>query len=158
MTPENDKITPEKAMEILGIKKSQYYARIKSLGLKLSRENGKAYLSNEQLESLRGFGEESSGLAVAKEPSEISLENLEEPPEPDGDELDDLMRAAQELKAQQLAMPDLVKIYLASGMSESDLPLDLQEKVRAAREAANPKKSVQAIAGNLLEIYKSRQK
>jgi len=157
MSPENDKITPEKAMEILGIKKSQYYARVKNLGLKLNRENGKAYLSPEQLESLRGFGEESSSLAVAQESAEISLENLEEPPEPDGDELDDLMRAAQELKAQQLAMPDLVKIYLASGMSEADLPPDLQEKVRAAREAANPKKSVQTIASGLLKIYKSRQ-
>ena len=158
MTPENDRITPEKAMELLGIKKSQYYARIKKLDLKLKRDNGKAYLDEKQIAELRSIGEESSSLAVAEEVEIISLENLPEMAEPEGDELDDIMRSAQELKAQQLVMPDLVKIYLASGMSESDLPFDLQEKVRAAREAANPKKSVQAIANNLLEAYRSRRK
>lgn len=158
MTPENEKITPEKAMELLGIKKTQYYARVKKLDLKLKRENGKAYLNAEQMELLRSLGDESSSLAVAEESVEISLEALPQPEQLEGDELDDLMRSAQELKAQQLVMPDLVKIYLASGMSESDLPADLQEKVRAAREAANPKKSVQAIAQNLLEAYRMRQK
>jgi hypothetical protein len=158
MTPENDRITPEKAMELLGIKKSQYYARVKKLDLKLKRENGKAYLSEEQMQLLRSIGEESSNLAVAEEVGTISLENLPEMAEPEGDELDDIMRSAQELKAQQLVMPDLVKIYLASGMSESDLPLDLQEKIRAAREAANPKKSFQSIGNRILEQYRSRQK
>lgn len=145
-------------MELLGIKKTQYYARVKKLDLKLKRENGKAYLNAEQMELLRSLGDESSSLAVAEESAEISLEALPQPEQLEGDELDDLMRSAQELKAQQLVMPDLVKIYLASGMSESDLPADLQEKVRAAREAANPKKSVQAIAQNLLEAYRMRQK
>lgn len=158
MASENSRITPEIAMELLGIKKSQYYARVKKLDLKLKRENGKAYLSNDQLEMLRSLETESSGLALSEEVGMISLETLPEMAEPEGDELDDLMRSAQELKAQQLVMPDLVKIYLASGMSESDLPLDLQEKVRAAREAANPKKSVQLIAQNLLAAYQLRQK
>ncbi len=158
MTPENDRITPETAMELLGIRKSQYYARIKKLDLKLKRENGKAYLNAEQMELLRSLGDESSSLAVAEGAEGISLETLPQMAEPEGDELDDLMRSAQELKAQQLVMPDLVKIYLASGMNESDLPPDLQQKVRSAREAANPKKSVQSIANNLLEAYRSRQK
>lgn len=161
MTPEIDRTTPEKAMELLSIEKTQYYARLKKLGIKAKRENGKAYLDEEQMKLLREYGEAQSAIATIDNGGEMSLENIPQVQEDvSEDQGNDLIREAAELRAQQLAMPDLVKLYLAAGMTEEDLPPDLQEKVRAARNAANldPKKSASAIAQNLLEGYRSRRK
>lgn len=161
MTPEIQRTSPEKAMELLGIEKSQYYARLKKLGIKAKRENGKAYLDDEQMKLLQEYGETQSAIATIDNSSELSLENLPQIQEDvSEDEGNDLIREAAELRAQQLVMPDLVKLYLAAGMTEEDLPLDLQEKVRAARNAANvdPKKSAASIAHNLLEQYRSSRK
>ncbi len=47
--------------------------------------------------------------------------------------LERLMRDAAELKARELAMPNLVKREIANQMSEEDLPEDLKEKVAIAR-------------------------
>lgn len=158
MTPENDRITPEKAMELLGIKKSQYYARVKKLDLKLKRDNGKAYLDEKQIAELRSYREPENAIATIDNQVEISLDNLPNQEEISEENKRDVLREAQELCAQQLAMPDLVKLYLAAGMTFEDLPPDLQKTVVAAGEAAsfNPKKSAQAIAQNMLKELRSQ--
>ena len=71
--------------------------------------------------------------------------------------LHDLMRQAAELKARNLAMPELVKLSIARDMTFEDLPPDLQGKVTAAREAANPKEGPASIASNLLAQYRSNR-
>lgn len=66
-----------------------------------------------------------------------------------------LMRQAAEIKAQGLAMPDLVALQLSSQMTFDDLPADLKEKVTAVREAASPKMNPASVASNLLAQYRS---
>lgn len=150
-----NKITPEQAQEILGIKKSQYYKRLEKLGIKPAKEHGKSYLTPEQLELLRS---ESSASITTVEESSIFVEAQE--PEISESEEDDLWRSAAELKAQQLSVGDLVKLHLAAGMSFEDLPEDLQEQVRTINQAANPdvKKSAALIASTILEQRRLRQK
>lgn len=150
-----NKITPEQAQEILGIKKSQYYKRLEKLGIKPAKEHGKSYLTPEQLELLRS--ESSTSIATVEE-SSIFVEAQE--PEISESEEDDLWRSAAELKAQQLSVGDLVKLHLAAGMSFEDLPEDLQEQVRTINQAANPdvKKSAALIASTILEQRRLRQK
>ena len=72
-------------------------------------------------------------------------------------DINQLLRGAAELKARELAMPELLKKELASRMSEEDLPADLREKVAIAREAANPKFTPADLAGTLLNQYRSQR-
>ena len=53
--------------------------------------------------------------------------------------MESLIRQAAEIKAQGLAMPDLVALQLSSQMTWDDLPDDLKNKVESVREAARPK-------------------
>ena len=77
------------------------------------------------------------------------------PEEPtDNMNLDGLVREAAELKAREVAMPDLVKRAIADEMTEDDLPEDLKEKVNLAREAANPKFTPSMVAKTILERYR----
>ena len=71
-------------------------------------------------------------------------------------DINGLMRSAAELKARELAMPNLVKRELANRMDEDDLPEDLREKVAIAREVANPKFTPQQLAETLLSQYKGQ--
>jgi len=160
MTPENQHTTPEEAMELLGIEKSQYYARLKKLRMKAKRNGKTLYLDEEQMKLLREYNQTESAIALIDDSSELTLENIPQVEEPAGDERDDIMRQAAELRAQQLAMPDLIKLYLAAGMNESDLPADLREILAATRTAANPnvKKSAATIAQSMLQEYRSHQK
>jgi len=159
MTPEIGMTTPETAMKKLGIGKTQYYARLDKLGIKAKRNNGKAFLDDEQMAKLRDYSEPENAIAMIDNEAEISLENLPKQEEISDEKKRDVLREAQELRAQQLAMPDLVKFYLAAEMTESDLPPDLQETLRATREAASfdPKKSARAIAQNILTEYRAQQ-
>ncbi len=72
-------------------------------------------------------------------------------------DINQLLRGAAELKARELAMPELLKKELASRMREEDLPDDLREKVAIAREAANPKFTPADLAGTLLNQYRSQR-
>lgn len=159
MTPETGMTTPETAMKQLGIGKTQYYARLDKLGIKAKRQNGKAYLDEEQMAKLRDYSEPENAIATIDTEVEISLENLPNQEEISEERKRDVLEEAQELCAQQLAMPDLVKLYLAAGMTFEDLPPHLQDKVVAAREAANfnPKKSAQTIAQNMLRELRAQQ-
>ena len=55
------------------------------------------------------------------------------------------------------SMRDLIKRKLADNMSEEDLSPDLQEKVRLAREAANPKFTPQEVAEALLAQWRANR-
>ncbi len=73
-------------------------------------------------------------------------------------DLDNLVRNAQELAARNIAIPSLIAAELAENMGFDDLPPDLQEKVRIARDAANPKKyQPKTIALDLLKQLRSRK-
>jgi len=110
-----------------------------------------------KMRGFRGGGElaisESSGLAL-EIPEQPDIPGIEE----DEDGLEELIREAAELKVQQAAMPELIKLHLAAGMTEDDLPDDLKAKLQAVREAANPKQNAAAIANKLLERYRSGKK
>ena len=72
--------------------------------------------------------------------------------------LDNLIRTAQELAARNIAIPSLIATELASNMEFDDLPPDLQEKVRIAQDAANPKKhQPKLIALDLLKQLRSQK-
>jgi len=161
---------PEQICEELSIGTSTYYNRLKYLEIEPSRDDEGPYLTQEQnklMEDLnehikktgktrgfRGGGElaisESSGLAL-EIPEQPEIPGIEE----DEDGLGELIREAAELKVQQAAMPELIKLHLAAGMTEDDLPADLKAKLQAVREAANPKQNAAAIASNLLAKYRA---
>lgn len=112
---------------------------------------------------------ESGGQLAVKGSSELAASKSNSSPQPDsvieqkipetqpdfsqGNER--LIREAAEIKAQGLALPDLVKLQLASQMTFSDLPEDLQQKVTAVREAANPKMNPASVASDLLAQYRA---
>jgi hypothetical protein len=73
---------------------------------------------------------------------------------PQNADISAMIRAAAELKVQQMIMPDLVKMQLAETMSFDDFPHDLQQKVASVREAANPKYQAAQIAHQLLRQWR----
>ena len=101
---------------------------------------------------------ESNGLGHSNN-GKLSQENIYvEPEEPvDNSEVAVLLREAEELRARELAMRDLIKRKLADQMSESDLSPDLQEKINLAREAANPKFTPQEVAATLLQQWRANR-
>jgi len=158
MDEENDRISPETVMETLGIKKTQYYARLNKLGIKPIRKNGKAYLTSDQLEQLRDYKEPSqNALATVDTDSELIVGSQDAEQMTDNEQ-DDIWRSAAELKAQQMSLGDLVKIHLAAGMKFEDLPEDLKEQVQSVNRAANPdiKKSAASIASQMLDRYRQK--
>jgi len=121
--------TPDKACEILGIKKSPYYQRLRFLGIKANKDEEGTYLTEDQMklmwdlhehikqtgkmEGFNGGGQ----LALVENSGVASV--LEIPLEPetfDGDdgELDQIIWEAAELKKQQLARAALIKLHTAS--------------------------------------------
>jgi hypothetical protein len=171
---------PEDIQEMFGIKKVAYYNRLKFLEIEANKdEQGKPYLDAGQVELLKalhehinetgkmeGFVSSQNGGLVKVDRNglghsnkgKLSPENIYvEPEEPvDNSELGVLLREAEELRARELAMRDLIKRKLADQMGEEDLPPDLQEKVRLAREAANPKFTPQEVATTLLQQWRAR--
>ncbi len=71
--------------------------------------------------------------------------------------MDGIIRKAAEIKAQKLALPDLVVLQLAEQMELKDLPDDLQQKVSAVREAASPKMNPASVASDLLAQYRANR-
>ena len=174
MTTElSTKWRPDELCEKLGIGSTTYYNRLSHLGIEASKDEEGMYLTAEQMKlmeelnqhikqtgKMKGFrvgGElavsESSGLASGLEiPVQSDIPGNE-----DEDGLEQLIREAAELKVQQAAMPDLVRLHLANGMTEDDLPDDLKAKLLAVREAANPKQNAASIAQQLLERHRQNQ-
>ncbi|MEG5087956.1 MULTISPECIES: hypothetical protein [unclassified Microcoleus] len=176
MTTElSTKLRPDEICEKLGIGTSTYYNRLKYLGIEASRDAEGPYLNAEQMKlmeelsehikatgKMQGFGgggqlalSESSGLASALEiPVQPEIPGSEE----DEDGLEELIREAAELKVQQVAMPELIKLHLAAGMTEDDLPPDLKAKLQAVRDAANPKPNAAAsLAQRMLQRHRQNQ-
>jgi hypothetical protein len=165
--------TPEEACEALGIKKSPYYERLRFLGIKANKDDEGTYLNAEQMRMMWDLNEhilrtgkmegfQGGGQLALSENSGLALEIPEQPDIPgieeDENRLEELIREAAELKVQQMAMPELVKLHLAAGMTEDDLPADLKAKLQAVREAANPaspKRNPAAAASKLLAKYRA---
>ena len=107
--------------------------------------------SNEMISSSNETEEDSNQIISNRSEENIYVE-AEEPTA--NIDINSLMRSAAELKARELATPDLIVRELANRMTESDLPEDLQEKVAIAKEAANPKWTPADIAGTLLNQHR----
>jgi ribosomal protein S10 len=166
---------PEQICEVLGIGISTYYNRLKYLEIEPSRDDEGPYLTQEQMKEMedlnehikktgktrgfRGGGElaipENSDLASALEIPEVEAENFDQM---DDEMLSRLIGEAGELKVRQVAMPDLVRLHLANSMTEEDLSDVQREKIKAIRNAANPKpNAAAAIAQQLLQRHRQKQ-
>ncbi len=171
MSLESTLINPTDLMAELGIKKDVYYLDLQFLGIKaIKGEDRKAYLTQEQADRVRalrsymnqtgtrvGFddGKPVNGLAV-KEKNELANQDIYTKPEDpiaDQDMGQVLFRKGAELKAREVAMPDLVVRAIADQLSEEQLPEDLKEKVELCREAANPKYTPADLASQLIARY-----
>lgn len=176
MTTEvSTKQRPDEICEVLGIGTSTYYNRLKYLGIEASKDGDGAYLNAEQMKlmeelnehiketgKMKGFRDSGGQLAVSESSGLASALDIPVQPEipgseEDGDGLEELIREAAELKVQQAAMPELIKLHLAAGMTEDDLPADLKAKLQAVRDAANPKQSAATIAQQLLQRHRQNQ-
>ncbi len=129
--------------------------------------------SDEQPSASSGENEEadstSGGQLAVKGSSKLASKQSSKSSEPDSvieqeipqtqpnfsEGMDGLIRKAAEIKAQGLAMPDLVTLQLAGQMTFEDLPDDLKEKVSAVKEAASPKLNPASVASDLLAQYRS---
>lgn len=165
MTPENARVTPDEAMELLGLSKYQYYARLEKLEIKAKRNKGKAYLDEEQMKLLREYNQAESAIATVDNSSEISLggslKSVEVTEEISSEEEEDIWRKAKEIKAKHLTSRDLLALHLAAGMKFKDLDPDLQEEVQTINAAANPRnmgKSIAETAQAMLEKRRLSQK
>lgn len=179
------RIYREQAIDELDIGKTTFYKWINYLELKQEQDSSKRSYLNEsqfkQLQELKSYYEEkgkiegflseekntdspgqlatveSKAIASNDQPAALATENIYVEPEAptSGMNIDGLMRSAQELAARNMAMGDLLKLSLAQGMTFDDLDPDLQAKVNAAGEAANPKDTPASIASSLLAQYRS---
>ena len=117
-----DYFRPEDVQEMFGIKKSQYYDRMRYLGIKANRDSqGKSYLDESQLELLKGLDEyikqegkmegfeaNNNGASLVKSESQqldtASQVKLEaETAMPEGEEISEFDTAAQLRAAEVLA-------------------------------------------------------
>jgi hypothetical protein len=169
-------IRPEELMEELGIKKDAYYKDINYLDIKPEKDSeGKTFLTNEQADQIRslrnhvnqtGKREGFSNSSIVKVDDSNSIESTNtnseeniyvEPENPlDNFDVNQLIRQAAQLKARELAAPDLAIRAIADRMTEDDLPEDLKQKVEAVREAVNPKWTPAQLADNILAQYRNR--
>lgn len=163
-------VRPDDLMEELGIKKDAYYADLKYLNIQPRKDSeGKVWLTNEDAERIRslrshveqngkrnGF-EESSIVLQDDSNSLVSTNNISvEHRDPiEQNEEDRLVRNAAQLKARELATPDLVVRAIADRMTEEELPEDLKEKLEAVRESVNPKWTPESLADGILARYRS---
>jgi hypothetical protein len=167
-------VRPEDLMAELNLKKSTYYDDLNYLNISANKdENKKAYLTIDQANQVRALrshvnktgkrdGFSYGGLTVsnnnelATNPEQTDIYVEREEPTADIN-INALFRGAAELKARELATPNLIMRELANRMSEEDLPEDLQEKVAIAREVANPKWTPGQLADKLLNQYRSQR-
>ena len=92
------------------------------------------------------------GAKLSQQEPESIIEQEIPKVEPDfSDGMEQLFREAAETKAQNLAMPNLVKMQLVNQMTFDDLPEDLQNHITKIHEAANPKLNPASIASKALK-------
>ena len=175
MTDQNSEIDyqirPDDLMEELGIKKDAYYAYIKFLDIKIEKADGKAYLSQEQADLMRslrshvletgkmeGFANSNGGELATVESANLTEQTIQTQEIPIGqsdDELNQLIRAAAELKGQRLVTPQMVISALADRMTYEDLPDDVRAKVDAVKESTSPKPPSQ-LAEQILNRWRNQ--
>ncbi|KAM3112749.1 hypothetical protein [Phormidesmis sp. 146-33] len=166
---------PEEVQRELDIKSTQYYERIKFLGIKACKDKtGKVYLDNSQFQKMKrldfhireagtmeGFVDSESGeLATVDQSNSLdpATQPVQEVPiAEDETQLNELFRAASEIAAQRLAMPQMIVGELSKRIGYEDLPADLKEKVDQVRENAIPKQNPAQIADQLLSRYRSQR-
>lgn len=167
---EKQTFRPDEVMSKLGIKKSKYYEILNELSIKAFKDStGKSYLIEGQVEEIEAYLSgnpqiaededlDNSSLVVADDNNlAISANNIcvEHRDPIKNIEEDRLVRNAAQLKARELAAPDLVVRAIADRMTEEDLPEDLKEKVEAVRESVNPKWTPESLADGILARYRS---
>jgi hypothetical protein len=172
--PDNS-IRPDELMVELNIKKDAYYKDLSYLDITPEKDSeGKCYLTIEQADKIRALrnyvietgkrnGFENNSIVKVDDSNELVSDSSEaendiyvnrEEPTAQFD-VNGLMRGAAQLKARELATPNLLMRELANRMTEDDLPEDLKEKVAIAREVANPKWTPAEIATQLLAQHRS---
>jgi hypothetical protein len=175
-----DRMTPDEAMTFLGIKSSAYYERPSYLGMKPEKaEDGKKYLSQLQIQRLEklsswienngkmdGFieqegqlgAQDGGALAVSGDAGLSGADAVTADSEPQSHgEMEQLIRMAAQLKAQQLtATPEIIRA-IAAQMTEDDLPEDLRAVVQGSREALSPKIQPAQVAASLLDQWRSNR-
>lgn len=175
------RIYREQAIDELDIGKTTFYKWVNYLGIEQQQDSAKRkYLDESQFKQLQdlqvyyqehgkieGFlptenpGQlatvESKAIASNDKPAALAAEEIYVTPEEPTANMDvnQLVRSAQELAARNMAMGDLLKLSLAQNMTFEDLDPDLQAKVTAAQEVANPKDTPASIAFNLLAQLRS---
>lgn len=177
MTAElSTKLRPDEICERLGIGSSTYYNRLSHLGIEASKDAEGPYLNAEQMKlmeelsehikqtgRMKGFRDSGGQLALSESSGLASALEIPVQPEIPGSDEDEegrnrLIWEAGELKVQQEATPDLLKLHLAAQMTEEDLSEEQRAKLQAIRNAANPKPNAAAsIAQQLLQRHRQNR-
>ncbi|NEP15476.1 MAG: hypothetical protein F6J97_01085 [Leptolyngbya sp. SIO4C1] len=168
-------IRPEQLQEELGIKKDAYYAYLKQLGIKASKDsNGKAYLEPEQANCVRQLRQhvlaggkieefevshfEPSALVKSDAGELEAAEPLPAAADPtQGLDLENIYREASEIAAQRLTAGEQLVLAMASQMNYEDLHPEARGKVDQVRAATAPKFNAQTLAADLLSQCRQRQ-
>jgi hypothetical protein len=170
-------VRPDDLMSELNIGRDAYYTDLKFLSVTALKDgDGKAYLTEEQANAVRalrshvsntgkrdGFFDNNSAITVQAATS--GLDEVappvpvatEEEAAPTGDQFEELIRAAAELKGQRLVTPELVIQELANRMTYEDLPADVQAKVDGVRAATSPKFQPVQLADQLLTQWRTQR-
>ncbi len=160
---------PADLMAELGIKKDAYYSYLKHLDIKPQKDgSGKAFLEPEQADRIRALrahvlatgkfeGYEETGLATSEEAGLGGSSPWDYDTPQDTTDFERLIRQAQELAAQNMAMGDLVVAQLAQQMTFDDLAPDLQGKVAEVREATRPKANPAEVASRIMLQWRSQR-
>ncbi|MGF1567507.1 MAG: hypothetical protein ACFCVD_05475 [Nodosilinea sp.] len=162
-------VRPDDLMAELGIKKDAYYTYLKHLDIKAQKDgSGKAYLELQQADRIRALrshvvatgkidGYEETALATAEEAGLGGGHQWQYEAPPETSDFERLIRQAQELAANNIAVGDLVVAQLAKQMTFDDLAPDLQQKVAEVREATRPKANPAEIASRILQQWRSQR-
>ena len=166
-----NKHRPEELLAKYNIKKNTYYARLKFLGIKASKDaKGLSYLTDEQLVQfdalhhhinvtgkMEGFDNtalvQSDDSQIEEATEEINLHNHKVNNE---DEYAALLRSAQEY----VAGLELAKIALVKEIQENPelMPEDLRTQLEEAKKAVSPKsQSPQNLANNILAQFRGQK-
>jgi hypothetical protein len=165
-------IRPDEAMDLLGVKKDGFYARLKHLGIKLDKDDdGKTYLSQDQFDQLEALGEhikttgkmegflDSNSALVFNQDGALAGNAVEFGEIPIDQPLDELMQQAGRLAARRITAPLHVVHAIADQMTYEDLPDNLRQEVDTVRQqVANPPKfQAQPIADDLLSQWREQR-
>ena len=107
---------------------------------------------------MEGFANSNGGELATVESASLTEQTIQTQEIPIGqsdDELNQLIRAAAELKGQRLVTPQMVISALADRMTYEELPDDVRAKVDAVKESTSPKPPSQ-LAEQLLNRWRNQ--